>query len=65
MKKAGIAPGIVGGLTRLEAPKLADRLSLFPPLPDMPGDVRLREISVKKDFLHANLTGSGMKLGGG
>ena len=64
LKKVGIDPGLLGSLKKLEEPKLADKLSLNTRLPDIPGNVKLREISVKKDGIHAKLTGSGMKVGG-
>ncbi|MGH3371206.1 MAG: LmeA family phospholipid-binding protein, partial [Nocardioidaceae bacterium] len=64
LKKIGIDPGLVAGLKKIEEPKLAEKLSLSQRLPDVPGDVRLRGISVAKDGIRAQLTGVDVPLGG-
>ncbi|MGH3311657.1 MAG: hypothetical protein ACRDP3_13900 [Streptomyces sp.] len=64
MEKIGIDPGLVAGLKKIEEPKLAEKLSLSQRLPDVPGDVRLRGISVAKEGIRAQLTGVDVPLGG-
>ncbi|MGW8379125.1 DUF2993 domain-containing protein [Streptomyces sp. ODS28] len=64
LKKVGIDPGLVDSVRQLKVPKLQDKLSLNTRLPEMPGHVKLRGISVEKDGIHAKLTGSGLKVGG-
>ncbi|GAA2633581.1 hypothetical protein GCM10009863_57220 [Streptomyces axinellae] len=63
LKKFGIDPALVEGLKQIEEPKLADKLALDLKLPKMPGDVRLRGISVAKDGIHADLTGTDVPFG--
>lgn len=63
LKKIGIDPSLLDGLKKLEEPKLADKLSLNVALPEMPGDVRLRGVSVGKDGIRAELTGKGIPFG--
>ncbi|MDJ1135923.1 LmeA family phospholipid-binding protein [Streptomyces iconiensis] len=65
LKKIGIDPGLVEGLKKIEEPKLADKLALNLKLPEMPGDVRLRGISVAKDGIRADLTGVNVPFGKG
>lgn len=65
MKKLGVDPALVEGLKKIEEPKLADKLSLSQKLPKMPGDVRLRGISVTKDGIRASLTGVDVPFGEG
>ncbi|MFG3252203.1 DUF2993 domain-containing protein [Streptomyces sp. NPDC048172] len=65
MKKLGLDPALVAGLQKIEEPKLADKLSLSLKLPEMPGDVRLRGISVAKDGIRAQVTGVNVPFGGG
>ncbi|MEU5211841.1 DUF2993 domain-containing protein [Streptomyces sp. NPDC020742] len=63
LQKVGIDPKILGTLTGLTKPQLADRLSLSFQLPKMPGDVRLRHISVERDGIRAELSGSELPFG--
>lgn len=65
LKKIGIDPALVEGLKKIEEPKLADKLALNLKLPKMPGDVRLRGISVAKDGIRADLTGVNVPFGKG
>ena len=65
MKKLGLDPALVAGLQKIEEPKLADKLALSLKLPKMPGDVRLRGISVAKDGIRAKVTGVNVPFGGG
>lgn len=63
LKKIGIDPSVLNGLKNLEEPELADKLSLNVNLPEMPGDVRLRAVTVDKEGIRAELTGKGIPLG--
>ncbi|WP_346777061.1 LmeA family phospholipid-binding protein [Streptomyces sp. HNM0575] len=64
LKRIGVDPALIQSLKKIEEPKLAEKLSLSVRLPKVPGDVRLREISVEKDGIRAKLTGSDMPFGG-
>ncbi|MEU2788751.1 DUF2993 domain-containing protein [Streptomyces sp. NPDC007100] len=63
LQKVGIDPNILGALTGLTKPQLADQLSLSFRLPKTPGDVRLRHISVKEDGIRAELSGTQLPIG--
>ncbi|MCB5911428.1 LmeA family phospholipid-binding protein [Streptomyces pinistramenti] len=63
LQKVGIDPKVLGALTGLTKPQLADQLSLSFRLPKTPGDVRLRHISVQEDGIRAELTGSDLPFG--
>ncbi|MFE9334030.1 DUF2993 domain-containing protein [Streptomyces sp. NPDC006925] len=65
LEKAGIDPALVAALEKIEEPKLADKLALRVTLPDLPGDVRLRGISVAKEGIRAELTGADVPFGEG
>jgi hypothetical protein len=65
LRRIGIDPALIESLKRIEEPKLAEKLSLSVRLPEVPGDVRLRGISVGKDGIRAELTGSEMPFGEG
>ncbi|MFI0908141.1 DUF2993 domain-containing protein [Streptomyces sioyaensis] len=63
LQKVGIDPKILGTLTGLTKPQLADQLSLSFQLPKTPGNVRLQHISVERDGIRADLTGSDLPFG--
>ncbi|WWQ65152.1 DUF2993 domain-containing protein [Streptomyces sp. Q6] len=66
LKKIGLDPALLDGLTRLTRPQLADRLSLAFNLPKVPGDhgyVRLRDVTVEKDGIRVDLSGAGLSVG--
>ncbi|RCG20936.1 DUF2993 domain-containing protein [Streptomyces diacarni] len=63
LRKVGIDPALVEALKKIEEPKLADKLALHLTLPDLPGDVRLRGVSVVKEGIRAELTGSDIPFG--
>ncbi|MFG2286415.1 DUF2993 domain-containing protein [Streptomyces sp. NPDC048595] len=63
LEKVGIDPKILGALSGLTKPQLADRLSLSFRLPKTPGDVRLRNISVEQDGIRAELSGANLPFG--
>ncbi|BDM72942.1 hypothetical protein HEK616_64290 [Streptomyces nigrescens] len=63
LQKVGIDPKVLGALSGLTKPQLADRLSLSFQLPKTPGDVRLRNISVERDGIRAELSGTNLPFG--
>ncbi|MGW2630717.1 LmeA family phospholipid-binding protein [Streptomyces chattanoogensis] len=63
LEKVGIDPKILGTLTGLTKPQLADQLSLSFQLPKTPGDIRLRNISVERDGIRADLAGANLPFG--
>ncbi|MET9495790.1 DUF2993 domain-containing protein [Streptomyces sp. NPDC006552] len=66
LKKLGLDPALLHGLTELTRPALADRLSLAFRLPELPGDagyVRLRDVRVAKDGIRVELSGAGLSVG--
>ncbi|MFJ5674585.1 DUF2993 domain-containing protein [Streptomyces sp. NPDC093097] len=63
LQKVGIDPKMLGALTGLTKPQLADQLSLAFQLPKTPGDVRLRNVSVESDGIRADLTGADLPFG--
>ncbi|MGP8299883.1 LmeA family phospholipid-binding protein [Streptomyces inhibens] len=63
LEKVGIDPKILGTLSGLTKPELADRLSLSFQLPKTPGNIRLRNISVEQDGIRAELSGSDLPFG--
>lgn len=65
LKKVGIDPALIESLKKLKVPKLAQKLSLSTQLPKMPGDVRLRDVSVAKEGIRARVTGVDVPFGKG
>ncbi|MEV6317567.1 DUF2993 domain-containing protein [Streptomyces sp. NPDC051776] len=63
LEKVGIDRSLLAGLTKLTPPVLAERLSLAFELPEVPGYVRLRNISVERDGIRADLSGMDLPLG--
>ncbi|MGW2769581.1 LmeA family phospholipid-binding protein [Streptomyces sp. NPDC001275] len=64
LKPTGIDPSLIEGLQKLQEPKVAQQMEFSAQLPDdLPGDIRLREISVAKDGIRAQLTGKDVRLG--
>ncbi|WP_405743726.1 DUF2993 domain-containing protein [Streptomyces sp. NBC_01525] len=63
LEKVGIDPKVLGALSGLTKPQLADQLSLSFRLPKTPGDVRLRHISVEEDGIRAELDGRDLPFG--
>ncbi|MFF4791509.1 DUF2993 domain-containing protein [Streptomyces sp. NPDC001276] len=63
LKPTGIDPSLIQGLQKLQEPKVAQQMEFSAQLPDdLPGDIRLREISVAKDGIRAQLTGKDVRL---
>lgn len=65
LKKLGLDPGLLKGLSELTRPVLADRLTLAFQLPKLPGDgnVWLQDVNVQKDGIRVRLTGTGLSIG--
>lgn len=66
LKPTGIDPSLIRGLQKVQEPKVAKEMQFSARLPDdLPGDIRLRGISVTKEGVRAELTGTDVPLGGG
>ncbi|WP_030266582.1 LmeA family phospholipid-binding protein [Streptomyces violens] len=66
LKPTGIDPSLIRGLQKVREPKVAEDMEFSAQLPDnLPGDLRLRGISVTKDGVRAELSGADVPLGGG
>ncbi|MFD8542728.1 DUF2993 domain-containing protein [Streptomyces sp. NPDC059649] len=64
LKPTGIDPSLIQGLQKLREPKVAQQMEFSVQLPDnLPGDIRLRDISVTKNGIRAQLTGSDVPVG--
>ncbi|MER5970444.1 DUF2993 domain-containing protein [Streptomyces sp. NPDC002055] len=64
LEPAGIDPSLVQGLRKLREPKVAQQMEFSAQLPDnLPGDMRLRDISVTKSGIRAQLTGRDVPVG--
>ncbi|CAM5440471.1 hypothetical protein SALBM135S_06628 [Streptomyces alboniger] len=66
LKKLGLDPALLKGLSELTRPVLADRLTLAFQLPEPPGPgtVTLQDVTVEKEGIRVRLTGSGLGIGG-
>ncbi len=64
LKPTGIDPSLIQGLQKLREPKVAQKMEFSAQLPDnLPGDIRLRDISVTKNGIRAQLTGKDVPVG--
>jgi hypothetical protein len=63
--KIGVDPSLVEGLRNIQLPKLAERLSLSFKLPELPGGVRLRDVSVRHEGIEVHAYGTNVPVGGG
>ncbi|MFG3118929.1 DUF2993 domain-containing protein [Streptomyces sp. NPDC048197] len=64
LKPTGIDPSLIQGLQKLREPKVAQQMEFSAQLPDnLPGDIRLRDISVTKNGIRAQLTGNDVPVG--
>lgn len=64
LKPTGIDPSLIQGLQKLREPKVAQQMKFSAHLPDnLPGDIRLRDISVTKNGIRAELTGKDVTVG--
>ena len=65
LKPAGVDPALLRGLRKVSEPKAAKPMEFSARLPDdLPGDIRLRAISVTQDGVRAELTGEKAQFGG-
>ncbi len=67
LKKLGVDPEFLASLTRLQPPELAERLSLSFRLPTQAQDqgLRLRDVTVERDGIRADLSARAVALGDG
>ncbi|WP_409237881.1 DUF2993 domain-containing protein [Streptomyces sp. PA5.6] len=65
LKKLGLDPALLNGLSQLTRPVLADRLTLAFQLPKLPGagTVALRDVTVEKEGIRVRIAGSGIGVG--
>ncbi|GAA5702874.1 MULTISPECIES: LmeA family phospholipid-binding protein [Streptomyces] len=64
LKRFGLDPALLDGLSRLTRPVLVDRLSFGFRLPQPEhGDLWLRDVRVMKDGIRVRLVGSGLRVG--
>ncbi|MEE4418254.1 DUF2993 domain-containing protein [Streptomyces bugieae] len=64
LKPTGIDPSLIQGLRKLREPKVAQQMEFSVQLPDnLPGDIRLRDISVTQNGIRAQLTGKDVPVG--
>ncbi|MFI5662933.1 DUF2993 domain-containing protein [Streptomyces sp. NPDC051684] len=64
LKPAGIDSSLIEGLQKLQEPKVAQKMEFSAQLPeDLPGDLRLRDISVADDGIRAELSGKDVPFG--
>ncbi|GAA1525098.1 hypothetical protein GCM10009730_36950 [Streptomyces albidochromogenes] len=63
LEKAGIDPELVGALLSLRPPQLSERLSLNFRLPGAAEGLRLRDVSVEREGVRADLAGTGLTFG--
>ncbi|WP_329393019.1 LmeA family phospholipid-binding protein [Streptomyces lydicus] len=64
LKPTGIDPSLIQGLQKLREPKVAQQMEFSAQLPDnLPGDIRLRDVSVTKNGIRAQLTGKDVPVG--
>ncbi|MFF8897182.1 LmeA family phospholipid-binding protein [Streptomyces lydicus] len=64
LKPTGIDPSLIQGLQKLREPKVARQMEFSAQLPDnLPGDIRLRDVSVTKNGIRAQLTGKDVPVG--
>lgn len=64
MQRLGLDLSLLTALTKLTRPEIADRFSFAFRLPAPPsGDVRLRDVTVDKDGIRVDVSGTGLLLG--
>ncbi|MEU3828965.1 DUF2993 domain-containing protein [Streptomyces sp. NPDC029080] len=64
LKRLGLDVSLLTALTKLTRPEIADRFSFSFQLPKPPsGDLSLRRVTVGKDGIHADVSGTGLLLG--
>lgn len=65
LKKLGLDPALLNGLSQLTRPVLADRLTLAFQLPKLPGagTMALRDVTVEKEGIRVRIAGAGIGIG--
>ncbi|WP_229881764.1 LmeA family phospholipid-binding protein [Streptomyces alanosinicus] len=64
LKRLGLDPSLLTTLTKLTRPQIADRFSFAFKLPKPPGGaLRLQSVTVDKDGIRADVSGTGLLLG--
>ncbi|MET8689860.1 DUF2993 domain-containing protein [Streptomyces sp. NPDC004732] len=65
LKKLGLDPALLNGLSQLTRPVLADRLTLAFQLPKLPGagTMALQDVTVEKEGIRVRIAGSGIGIG--
>ncbi|MGD6748500.1 DUF2993 domain-containing protein [Streptomyces sp. BH106] len=64
LEPAGIDPSLIEGLRKLREPKVAQKMEFSAQLPkNMPGDLRLQDITVTTEGIRAQLSGRDVRLG--
>ncbi|MFG2420292.1 DUF2993 domain-containing protein [Streptomyces sp. NPDC048448] len=64
LKRLGLDPALLDGLSRLTRPVLVDQLSLGFRLPHpADGRIRLRDVRVERDGIRVDVTGTGLSVG--
>ncbi|MER6029991.1 DUF2993 domain-containing protein [Streptomyces sp. NPDC001851] len=64
LKRLGLDPSLLTALTKLTRPQIADRFSFAFQLPKPPGgSLRLQSVTVGKDGIRAEVSGTGLLLG--
>ncbi|MER6439374.1 DUF2993 domain-containing protein [Streptomyces sp. NPDC001185] len=64
LKRLGLDPALLDGLSRLTRPVLVDQLSLGFRLPHpADGRIRLRDVRVERDGIRVEVTGTGLSVG--
>ncbi|QEU93439.1 DUF2993 domain-containing protein [Streptomyces kanamyceticus] len=65
LKKLGLDPALLDGLSKLTRPVLADRLTLAFQLPKLPGEgaMALQDVTVEKEGIRVRIAGSGIGVG--
>ena len=65
LRSLGLDPDLLGELSSLTRPVLADRLALAFELPKPEqGDVQLEDVRVEEDGIRVRVSGSGLSVGG-
>ncbi|MFI1970216.1 DUF2993 domain-containing protein [Streptomyces cinnamoneus] len=64
LERLGVDPAVVAGLAHVRPPELADRLTLSFRLPPQAKDLHLRGVVVERDGIRADLSATGLSVGG-
>lgn len=64
LDRIGVDPKLAAALTRLKPPELSERLALSFQLPKQAGELRLRDVTVQRDGIRADLAAVNLVLDG-